>query len=79
MERIWKEYFVLELNITAVLFFLGVSEIENELNTYLMFVFLTGKLSIVPVSRWIEPTIDSEEERQAAERAQQMNVTACWV
>jgi beta-glucosidase/6-phospho-beta-glucosidase/beta-galactosidase len=36
-----------------------------------------GKLSIVPVGRWIERTIDSEEEKQAAERAQQMNLG--WV
>jgi len=69
---------VLQFNVIAVFFF-GVSEIENALNIYLMFVCSSGKLSIVPVSRWIEPTIDSEEERQAAERAQQTNVSACWV
>jgi hypothetical protein len=31
------------------------------------------------MTRWFEPTIDSEEERQAAERARQMYVSACWV
>jgi len=46
---------------------------------YLKFVYSSGKLSIVPMSRWIEPTIDSEEERQAAERTRQMHVSACWL
>ena len=56
-----------------------MSEIQNALNIHLMFVYSAGKVSIVPMCRWIEPRIDSEEERQAAERARWMHVSACWV
>jgi hypothetical protein len=53
-----------------------VREIEGTLNVFCL-CFSSGKVSIVPVCRWIETTIDSEEEREAAERARQMHVSAC--
>jgi hypothetical protein len=36
-------------------------------------------VSIAPSCNWIEPTTDSEEEEEAAERVRQMHVSACWV
>jgi hypothetical protein len=45
----------------------------------LIFVYSSGKVSIVDMCRWIIPTTDSEEEEEAAERARQMHVSACWV
>ena len=54
-----------------------MSEIYEGTAYILIFFYSSGKVSIVPVNRWIEPMIDSEEEETAAERARQMLVSSC--
>jgi hypothetical protein len=51
----------------------------NEVHFVLQVFPSSGKVSIAASCQWIEPTTDSEEEEEAAERARQMHVSACWV
>jgi hypothetical protein len=60
--------------------FLGRSGIQNFLHeTYFTFISCSGKVSIVTMCNWVDAKTDSKEDQEAAERAQQMNVSAFWV